>query len=349
MKRALLLLVLAGCTHGEVFSPAPHGTDRPLNDVTLPVRLTYNRGHDENVSWLPDGSGFLYTFERFRYSEGDWCVGLMPSTGGRLRETLCAETAGSLDSVDAWLWPSQGADSLLAFVRTTSQRGQIAPTAQNLMVVLRDRPAWAVLQMPMPYTIPGQPIHHSASRLQWLDDQSLVYRADLRGAFPPCQGCPPDTVASGRALVLIEMAAAQYTRAVIPGTRYASSLAMLGGDEVAYTRAGESVVYAWSRAHDTTRVLWDFGGGIARGLTIAGNRLVAIVGGAVSFDFSVPLQDSILVDGGGPLRVVDLATGDDGIIDQFTLYRNPVLSPDGRTLIVESVARAPDLFRFDLP
>lgn len=340
--RCLIAAALTACTHGEPFTPPAHDEDQPLNTVAFPVRLTYNRGHDQDVSWLPDGSGFLYSFEHYRYREGDWCIGEMPATGGRLRWTMCADTPSSLDSVDAFLAPSAGPGALLAYVHQSAPPARLGPTIHELLVIERGRPEVPIISMPIPYTIPGQPVHSGISQIRWLDSAAFAYRADLVGH--PNR----DTVRSGRAVVLITMSALTYTRTVVPRTRYATSVAVLGSDEIAYTRGAESVVYAWSRAHDTTRVLWDFGGGIARGLSIAGNRLVAVVGGLASFVFSPAFQDSILLDNGGSIRVVDLATGDVGVIDQFSFYRHPALSPDGRTLIVENPARAQDLFRFEL-
>ena len=53
------LLVLA-CGHTEPFSTPPYGTNQPF-DPTPPVRLTLNTGPDRGASWLPDGSGILYS------------------------------------------------------------------------------------------------------------------------------------------------------------------------------------------------------------------------------------------------------------------------------------------------
>ena len=352
MRRLSFLATIAlllSCSHGEPFSSPPHDTDDPFSSIGFPTRLTFNRGKDIDVSWLPDGSGFIYTFEQFRFAEGDWCLALMPATGGRITRTLCETRPGSEDSVNARTRSAVEAGGRLVYVRTANLPNREAAATHELVVATLADPEAVIAWRNGPITLPGTVTHGGLSMPRWLDANTFVYRGDITGLPRACSSCAPDTVISGRDLVLVTLAGGQMTSTVIAGTTYVSSIAVRGSDEVFFTRAGESIVYRWLRSTGAISVAWDFGGGIARGVQIAGNRLVATVGGNVNFDLDSAMQDSVLADFGGFVHIVDLVGGVDGLVDQFNLWRNPALSPDGRRLIVESALRAPDLFLFDLP
>ncbi len=351
MIRAAAVLALGGlaaaCGHGEPFAVPGAGTDVP-NAFGYPVRLTYGRGHDQEASWRPDGSGFLYTAEQFRYDEGDWCLAEMPPGGGRVRRTDCARGAFAGDSVNAYRWGTEGPDGRVAFVRLSAPPRQLSPRFAELVVGTFGAGGSATVVSPLPYTLPGEPTHGGVSYIRWLDASRFVYRADLVGYLRACSSCIYDTVVTGRSLVLVQLAPGGATRTVLPGTAYASSVAVRGPDEIVYTRADEPRVISLRLSTGDTATVWTFSS-VARGVTVAGGRLVAVVGGLASFGFDPAFGDSVLRDGGGFLRIVDLASGTAGVIDPFGLYRQPALAPDGRRLVVESAARAPDLFLFDLP
>jgi hypothetical protein len=346
---AICLLATLSCSHGEPFTPLPNDSDEPFSSIGFPTRITFNRGKDAEAQWLPDGSGFVYTFEHFRFDEGDWCLGVLPATGGRQTRVLCASTVASRDSINAWRWAAVSSTGRLAYVRQANLPNREAPATYELVVASWGQPETIVALRPAAMTLPGTVTHGGLSQLRWLDDTTFVYRGDLAGLPRPCLTCRPDTVTSGRDLVLVTVGNGTLTSTLIPGTSYASSVAVRGSDEVFFTRADESIVYRWHRGTGTITVAHDFGGGIARGVQVAGNRLIATVGGNVAFIFHPAFSDSLLVDSGGFLHNVDLAGGSDGLVDQFTLWRNPVLSPDGLRLLVESPAPAPDLFMYVLP
>jgi hypothetical protein len=72
---------------------------------------------------------------------------------------------------------------------------------------------------------------------------------------------------------------------IIPGTSLASSVQPTpDGKAIYYTVADSSVVYRMDLATTNVQVVHDFGAaGIARDVQVSGNRLVAIVGGDITF------------------------------------------------------------------
>jgi Tol biopolymer transport system component len=69
---------------------------------------------------------------------------------------------------------------------------------------------------------------------------------------------------------------------------------------------------------------------------VSGNRLVAIVGGDISFT-NDPVLGPITRDYGGRLFSVDLTSGQEvDITMPGRLHRYPALSPSGQRLVVES-------------
>src|SRR5437879_277497 len=111
----------------------------------------------------------------------------------------------------------------------------------------------------------------------WLPDGSgLVYsfqRLD-RPARDRCLGLlPPDV---GR----LGLSGNAASLAVIPGTRFASSVAAgESADIIYYTLGGDSRVYRRVLSSGSVSVAHDFGGGIARDVQVVGSRLIAVVGG----------------------------------------------------------------------
>src|SRR5262245_52479046 len=81
------LLALA-CSHTDPFSVPPYGTTQPF-DPTPPVRLTLNEGADRQASWLPDGSGIVYSTQQLGRPDADVCLAELPPTGGTQRRLVC--------------------------------------------------------------------------------------------------------------------------------------------------------------------------------------------------------------------------------------------------------------------
>lgn len=346
---AAACVTMLACSHGDSFVPVPQTEDQPMIPLAFPVRLTFNRGHDQEASWLPDGSGLLYTAEQFRYDEGDWCLSLLPPTGGRVTRKHCASSAAAGDSVNAWHWGVVGPGGLIIYARESSPAGQLAPRTHELVLASWSAPEQATVLANLPFTFNGQ-LYGGFAQARWLDSSTVVLRGDVRGYPAPCSSCIPDTIMSGRSLLLLRLTA-QGGPALeqIPQTEYATSVAVRSADVIYYTRGSDTRVFSRVLSTGDTATVWDFGGPLARGVHVVGDRMVATVGGNAFFAFDPPFNDSTLRDGGGILHFVDLVARVGGVVDQFALYRHPALSPDGRRVVVENTTRAPDLFFYSLP
>jgi len=103
-------------------------------------------------------------------------------------------------------------------------------------------------------------------------------------------------------------------------------------------------------AEKVVSVAHDFGSGIVRDVQVVGARLIAVVGGDVSFAFDSVLGYPIQRDRGGPLVLVDLASGAETVLPGNALaFRRPALAPSATRLVAEAVANVADLWMFDLP
>ena len=93
--------------------------------------------------------------------------------------------------------------------------------------------------------------------------------------------------------------------------------------------------------------MYDFGSlGIARDVRVRGGRLIAVVGGSVTFVPHATLGMA-QYDNGGPVYVVDLPSGTPTLVTaSFDQYRYPVLTPDGNAVVAEQLR---DLWKLVLP
>jgi hypothetical protein len=357
------LLVLA-CGHTEPFSTPPYGTTQPF-DPTPPVRLTLNDGPDRDPSWLPDGSGILYQAQQLSRHDFDVCLSELPPDGGTQRRLVCDLAAGDDNLTNAFGSPVAGPDGRLAFLRI---RGTIQfsdnPTTPNdevLSVASGLDAANAVSVQRLPYQLPGERPHNALSQLQWLGRDSLIYLAQATTARRPCDSCTVDTMVTGLALVSVGLSPAGPPT-VIPTAGFASGVAVgASPDDIYFTLNGDSRVYRRNRASGDQTVAFDFGpAGIARDVHVAGQRMTAVVGGRVHV-LPDPTFGEVQRDSGGVVHVVDLASGDDVVLqDDLLLFRHPVLSPTGDRVVAEgypvtstpfgtTVSRKSDLYLFAAP
>ena len=345
------LTLLFGCTHDVPSNPGRYTPDTPLSSGPI-YRITYNPGADLAPSWLPDGRGFFYTVERLDRLDHDRCLASLPAAGGSIESEICDRLPMADDSVNALSSAAVAADGRLAYVRASAPLTAgwpVAPHYQELVLATVAAPTETRVLQRIPYQGPSGRSHDQVSQVQWLNDNSLVYLASHVDYAAMCNGCPLDTLASGLEIVRFDLSGPTAVLSMLPGTDQASSVALVRPDTVYFTVNGDSRVFRLALASDSTTVVHDFGlGGIVRDVQVVGNRLVAVVGGNVSFTTDPPLGPTQR-DGGGPLVMVDLSTGSERTLMDST-WRHPALSPDGTRLVAELVTgRTTDLWLVEVP
>jgi hypothetical protein len=347
-RRASILAtvaVLAGCGHGEPFQtpdPFAHG---PLVPGVV-ARVTYSAGRDQSPGWRADGSGILYTYEDLTTTVRGWCLGILPAEGGSRTQSRCGRQVA--DSVHAWDRAAESADGRVAFLRSISRSAALVPYDWSLMVGPSGDPAAASPILPIPFTPPSGPPIKGIGQIHWLDASTLIVLAESRFVGRPCRACAVDTVATGRMLYTIP--AAGGTPVPVPGTDYASGVAVRGPDEIFFTRGGDAHVYRRALASGVTTAVLDFTGlGIVRDVAVAGDRLIAVVGGSVTWGFDPLVGDSTQADSGGVMVDVDLTRGTAQAVDVGFAVRRPALAPNARSVVVETAARPADLYLVQLP
>jgi len=345
-----LALALASCGHSASFVAPGTGSDRPFAGGS-PRRLTFNLGDDRAPAWLPDGSGLVYSFQRLDRPDRDRCLGLLPPEGGRLLRTLCDANPAADDSTNVLTEPAPTAGGRLAYLLVGSQAIDITPGYTAVVLGTLGSPAAVQVLRTFPYFAPDTLRHDAASQLRWLDTTTVVYLAERVGYERPCQRCPVDTLRTGVDVVRLGLSGNATSLALIPGTRFASSVAAgESADIIYYTLGGDSRVYRRVLSSGTVSVAHDFGSGIVRDVQVVGARLIAVVGGGVAFAFDSVLGYPIQRDRGGPLVLVDLASGAETVLPGNALaFRHPALAPSGTRLVAEAVDSVADLWMFDLP
>ena len=336
----LLLALLGACDHSAPFAGSGHeDLDGPREPGAF-ARLTYNAADDRTASWLPDGSGFLYSSE-MASPDRDRCLLQMGANGGTVQRTTCDRRYAHDDSTDRFESPAASAAGRLLFLRAVSTIGLQKGPRTHLLLGRLDDPVAAEPFSPVPYFAPSGRTHGYAAFPAWLGDDEFVYL----GQYLWYQGSTvfPDTFTTGLEVVRGTIASGVVSLAVVPGTDQASSVA--AGDvpgTLIVTFGGDARVYRLDIATGAREVLWDFGAaGIARDASVRAGRLVAIVGRSVLYQEEDP-HGFVQRDEGGDLHVVDLATGATQVRSEAdVLFRRPALSPDGRRVVVEVSPFAP--------
>ena len=349
----LATVVPVGCTHDGPFVAGVYAPGVPPGAGAL-VRLTYNAGADLAPSWLPDGSGFFYTTERFDRPDRDRCLALLPAAGGTIAREICNRVPAADDSVDAFGAATVAPDGRLAYVRASAPLDvgrPLAPRFTELVVATLDEPHRVTVLQSFPHVGPSGRGHDGVGQLRWLSDSVLVYVGQRVAYVPPCPRCPPDTIPSGLEIVRLDFGGPVPVPSMLPGSDQASSVAVTGGDTVWFTVNGDSRVFRFVLSTDSLAVVHDFGsGGIARDVQMVGNTLVAVVGGNVVF-FDEPAVGLLQRDGGGTIVAVDLSTGTETVVTPVgLLFRRIALDPNGTRLVAELVTGATtDLWLVEVP
>jgi hypothetical protein len=341
-----LALVLAACEHTPPFPLGDYGVHQPFAPGS-PRRLTFNLGNDYAPGWLADGSAILYSLVRLDTPHFDHCLGLLPATGGALSRVICDRAPGYRDSVTVFEEGAVAADGRLAYVASRSLVGALAPARTALVLGTLAVPAPARLLQATPFPVPDGA---GIAQVRWLDASTLVYLAERIDYPNRCPFCPPDTLHTGLDVVRVDLGGATPVARVVAGTLNATSVTPgESADVLYYTLSGESGVHRRVLSSGADTVVHDFGTGMARDVSVGGGRLAAVVGGNILVTYDSTLGHAVERDGGGPLHVVELATGRDTIVASAPPFRRPALSPSGKQLVAEAVSGNLDLWLFDLP
>ena len=355
LRFVLAGMLIAGCTHSEPFTPGTYTPGQPYSPGAV-SRLTFNTGTDRTPAWLPDGSGILYSLERADRPDLDRCLGFLPPRGGTLQRVVCNTDALADDSVDSFEWPAAAADGRLAHVRASANAlgmPSVASDYEALVLGTVDRLLETTELQRIGYTAPNGQLHQAVSHLQWLNGTTLVYLAENLAYPRTCQRCTTrDTLKWGLEIATLDVSGPTPVVTSVPGTDSASSVAVgATGDTIYYTRNGDSRVYRYALSSGQTAIVHDFGAaGIARDVQVAGQRLVAVVGGSVAY-FVDSVLGPVQTDSGGWLYLVNLTAGTDSLVaDTSFRFRHPALAPDGRLVVAEAVTNGrSDLWLVELP
>lgn len=351
---ALVCLVVA-CTHDQPMSVGSFTPGGPFGSV-VPLRLTYNTGEDLGPVWLPDGSGFFYTMERLDRDDKDRCLVLMPAGGGSIEREICDRIPAADDSVDAYSAAAIDPNGRLAYVRGTASfsAGWPVTTHDQQLVVgtLADPVTVRVLLPSIPYPSPSGRIHQGVAQVRWLNATSLIYVGQQVSYPAVCMNCVlRDTLTSGLEIMRLDFGSPTPALHVLPGTAQASSVTVAGHDTLFFTVNGDTRILRFTLADSAITVVHNFGGGIARDVQVGGGRLLAVVGGLVSFSPD-SITGGIQRDSGGTLVLVDPVNSTETPLAAGSLFRHPALSPDGKRIVAESYvggSRSTDLWLLEAP
>ncbi len=335
-----ITLLLAACGHDVPVQPEPYPPAPPFSEL-LPRRLTFNVADDRTPSWLPDGSGIIYSMEREDRTDHDRCLAILPSEGGTVRTSHCQLHPEYDDSTDVMEAPAVSNDGRIFFHQVISWVGRQKLGASTLKLGLADDPVGATVLRELPYAAPNGRAHSSIRTPQWISSDSLVYLAEQ--LFYEGSTFYPDTFYTGLDAMLLDLSGPAPVYAVIPGTDYASSVSVSAdGASIYYTLGGDSRVFRRVLSSGEVTVVYDFGAGaVVRDAQIRENRLVAVIGGSVLYRFE-DAHGFVQRDEGGDLVFVNLTSGASTVFAGDTvLFRHPAISPDGRRLVVEVQPYAP--------
>ena len=309
-----------------------------------------NTGNDLYPSWI-GLDDIAYSFAPGDQGGNDGCVGHIPAHGGTRLPFACRGHASS-DSIANVNWPSVSADARVAYVWELLRAGTKRPDSAFLFVQPAADTGTPREVLRFPYAIPGVDLYTSATHVGWLNADTIIAVAVGDVLIRDCAGCAFRYVRSGRAVILLDISATSPTPVIVSGTTAASAVTPgPTGHDFYYTLTGDSSVYHRDLTGGSAVTTYDFGAaGIARDPQLAGNRLVAIVGGNVVPHVD-PIAGLVQEDFGGPIHLVDLVSGTDSTLPTSgLLYRHPALSRTGGALVVEGWSGGlADLWFIELP
>lgn len=362
-------ILLAGCSHGEAFTA---GEIPPNPVLTMAPRvLTYSGEGDWAPQWRPDGGAIGYSYHVLGRTDRDRCLGFLPAEGGRIMRSICVRAGNDLDSANVVSFHAVSPGGRLALVADAGLSRLFAPNTRYLYLgsLTGDTTLTPVLEFPRLMST-GQ-VHYTATSLTWLNESTLVYLATFANYVEEKVGIPGDTVLLPIELVRLDLAGDSVaSQTIVAGSLGTSSISRgTRPGTIAYTRGASSLVWEYDFATGQSAPLYDFAPlGIAREVQVAGGRIVAVVGGRVSFvPVSVLFGFPFLADSGGPVYAASLPAGTPQLVADTMgehQFRRPALSPSGRRVVVEEygfefknfageirrvVSKQADLWMFEVP
>lgn len=306
--------LLVSCDHTTPFSAGTYGDTVPLNPGN-PARLTYNPGVDARASWLPDGSGFLYTQEQTDRPDRDRCFALLSAGGGTVTRTICAgdQAEDSLDDVES---AAVSTDGRIVYARTSMVAGfgHTGPDHAALVVAPYGNPLAVTMLQTIPYFGPANRSVDMVSNIHWTGPSTLVFLTEQWTYPASCGSCTPDTVRTGLDIQRIDVGPPPVI-SLVPGTDQATSVSVGGPDTIFYTLAGDLGVHRRALTTNADTVVFSF--------TSAPTDVTA--GG--------PLLAAVVAD---TIHVVNLQTNAQTMLSVgANLVFRPALSRDGHSLVAE--------------
>ena len=286
---------LAACEHAQPFGPPAAEPNQPFS-TAFPRQLTFGAGADVQPAWLPDGSGFIYSFPLER-ADNDRCLGILPAEGGHQTRIIChVPVALDGDSTNALWSPAVGPGGRLAYVRESSAPSSVAPNSRELVVASLDAPDPGRVVLSLPYTAPDGSFQYGASHLQWAGADRLAFIADSVIYFSI--GAWVDTITTPIEIMRIDLVGDSVALAAIPGTADATSLVADSTGALYFTLPGDTRVYRLAPGAGVPAVYYDFASaGVPSDVQVRGATLVALVGGSL---VRARLGDSVPVPIPGP-------------------------------------------------
>lgn len=338
---ALLILALAiACSHDEPFRTPEEGTDQP-RDAAAPIRLTYNERDDRTASWLPDGSGIIFSSERPDRRDEDRCLAILPPTGGRIERYLCSLQPRHDNRTDVMESPAVSSEGRIVYLATDSDTFQVKRSGSEMVLGRVDDPNERHVLTNVPILGPSGRSYNLFGYTRWLSPTRFVFLT--QDLFYEGSTHLPDTFTTGLEVLRADLEGDRAVFSPVPGTDYASSVSAGDSEDVIYyTLGGDSRVYRQNLVTAERAVVWDFGPGqVVRDAHVVGDRLAAIVGRSVLYRFE-DAHGWTQRDEGGDLHVVSLSSGPLAVFAYDTvLFHRPMLSPAGDRVVVEAAPYAP--------
>ena len=325
-----LLLGILACDHSAPFAPATQGTTTPFQPGPV-ARLTYAQGSSRSASWLPDGSAFVYSYPDPQSAGDDRCIAVMPATGGRIQQLICRRTANSMHQTELLDAPAVSAEGRLVYTEDVRPAGSTSLGNLALTLTSLAAPQTTTKLAAVPYTLAPGLLNNWISQTTWVSPRRLLFLGGLIGKITIL-----DSITSGLDIVQLDFSTGTPTLSLVPGTESASGVAAGDGGSFYFTIGGDTRVYKRDAGGGTT-VVHDFAPEVVRDAQVVGNRLVAVVGGRVTFLEGPNPGQFVQWDYGGLLHVVDLAANTDQTVSLPipAFVRRPALSPDGSGIVVE--------------